>query len=77
MILRVDLVADDEPAILYTQESLRNERAVVLDPNRNTSTETTLIRGVSIGILTALLGTVAAAVRYYRVDKDPVEGWEP
>ena len=77
MILRVDLVADDEPAILYTETSLRNERAVVLDPNRNTSTETTLIRGVSIGILTALLGTVAAAVRYYRVDKDPVEGWEP
>jgi len=77
MILRVDLVADDEPAILYTETSLRNERAVVLDPNRNTSTETTLIRGVSIGILTALLGTVAAAVRYYRVDKDPVEGWDP
>lgn len=75
-VVRVDLVDKSQPAVLYTDESLRNERAVVLDPNRNTSTETTLIRGVSIGILTALLGTVAAAVRYYRVDKDPVDGWE-
>jgi hypothetical protein len=75
--ITVDLVADDEPAILYTTQSLENERAIVLDPRQNTSTETTLIRGLSIGALTMLLGTIGAAWRYYNIDKEPVEGWEP
>jgi hypothetical protein len=76
-VLEIDLVADDEPAIIYSEESINRERAAVLSPNRNSSRETTLIRGVGIGILTMLIGTVLVAFRYQRVDREPVEGWDP
>jgi len=73
-VVQVDLVADDQPALLYTDQSLDNERAIVLRPDRNTSRETTLVRGTAIGILVGLLGTVGAVWRHYNIEDDPEQG---
>lgn len=72
-----DSVSESAPAVVWTDESLPRQRAVVLDPSSGGfgSIETTLLRGSLIGISVGLIGTFIAAYRYRR-QTEISSGWD-
>lgn len=73
--LEFDLITD-QPVLLWTEESLQRDRAIVLSYSESTAEQTTLGKGVVIGLVTAISGTVAMAWRRKNSRTEPVRGFE-
>lgn len=73
--ISVDLVSDKH-GLLYTEESMSNQRAEVIKFEETTERETSLLRGLIYGGSVVLLATIAMAWRKINTFEKPQRGFD-